>query len=147
MATQDDHHDYDEIGREIQSAKKYILILDDGNLTRAYMRGCNLDYAHMLSGLFDEHPHIYELMHAIKEARTLRDKMAEEMGEDEADRAIAVCSVPCSWTPLGTGARPPIRRPIAWRICCGNWDWITNNTNRPPGKGRGAIGVCYARSV
>ena len=90
MATQDDHHDYDEIGREIQSAKKYILILDDGNLTRAYMRGCNLDYAHMLSGLFDEHPHIYELMHAIKEAHTLRDKMAEEMGEDEADRAIAV---------------------------------------------------------
>ena len=90
MATQDDHHDYDEIGREIQSAKKYILILDDGNLTRAYMRGCNLDYAHMLSGLFDEHPHIYELMHAIKEAHTLRNKMAEEMGEDEADRAIAV---------------------------------------------------------
>ena len=91
MAThEDDHRDYDEIGREIQSAKKYILILDDGNLTRAYMRGCNLDYAHMLSGLFDEHPHIYNLMHAVKEAHTLRDKMAEEMGEDEADRAIAV---------------------------------------------------------
>ena len=90
MATQDDHHDFQEIFREIEDAKKYILIIDDGDHTHAYMRGCNLDYAHMLSGLFDEHPHIYELMHAIKEAHTLRNKMAEEMGEDEADRASAV---------------------------------------------------------
>ena len=77
MATHDEHHDFQEIFRQIEDAKKYILILDDGNMTRAYMRGCNLDYAHMLSGLFDEHPHIYELMHAVKEAHALRDKMAE----------------------------------------------------------------------
>ena len=107
MATQDDHHDYDEIGREIQSAKKYILIMDDGDHTRAYMRGCNLDYAHMLSGLFNEHPHIYELMHAIKEARTLRDKMAEEMGEDEADRAIAVMFRAMFGDALGDGGEAP----------------------------------------
>jgi hypothetical protein len=90
MATHEDHHDFQEIFRQIEDAKKYILIIDDGDHTHAYMRGCNLDYAHMLSGLFNEHPHVYELMHAVKEAHVLRDKMAEEMGEDEADHAIAV---------------------------------------------------------
>jgi len=108
MAThEEDHHDYDEIGREIQSAKKYILIMDGGEQTRAYMRGCNLDYAHMLSGLFNEHPHIYELTHAVKEAHTLRNKMAEEMGEDEADRAIAVMFRAVFGDALGDGGEAP----------------------------------------
>ena len=107
MATQDDHHDFQEIFREIEDAKKYILIIDDGDHTHAYMRGCNLDYAHMLSGLFNEHPHIYELMHAVKEAHVLRDKMAEEMGEDEADRAIAVMFRAMFGDALGDGGEAP----------------------------------------
>ena len=91
MATHEgDHHDNKEIGREIQSAQKFILIMDDGDHTRAYMKVCNLDYAYMLSGLFDEHPHVYELLHAVNQAHALRNKMAQEIGEDEADRAIAV---------------------------------------------------------
>ena len=85
-----DAHDLQEIFRHIEGAKQYILITDDGDHTRAYMKGGNLNYAYMLSGLFDEHPDVYELLHAVNKAHALRNKLAQEMGEDEADRAIAV---------------------------------------------------------
>ena len=91
MAThEEDHHDYDEIGREIERAQNYILIMSDGDHTRAYMRGSAIDHATMLSGLFDEHPHLYGLMHEIKKAMAIHATMVEELGEEEAERAAQV---------------------------------------------------------